>query len=171
MERFDQRNHVFAHVGDIIRVETPPEKVSRKGLGHIEQRYDPFLSPRLETAPLANILLRPEEIHGASGIGDVFEPVSKGNAGIGDQAFWFSVQHRAVLHFHSDRRAAIKARRIDPDRLSRKKPADRQRFEPSLAEPFLLAVYCDTVLGREVVKGGKRGDVIGVWVKPSREHR
>jgi hypothetical protein len=71
-------------VGNIIRVQASPEKIPGKGLGHIRQRDDPCLGAGLETAPVTNILFRPEEIHGASGIGYVFEPFPKRDGGIGD---------------------------------------------------------------------------------------
>ena len=54
-----------------------------------------------------------------------------------------------------------------PYRLAREKPADRQRFESSLAEPFLLAVYGDPVLGGEIVERREGYDVIGSRVQPS----
>jgi hypothetical protein len=170
LQSFDQLNHIFTHVGNIVRVQALSEKISGKGLGHIEHRNEPLLCTRLETAPFANILFRPEEIHGASGIGNVFEPFSKGDAGICDQAFGFCAEHSSVLHFHSNRRATIKTGCIDTDCFTREKPADRQRFEPSLAEPFLLAINSDTILGWKIVERRKRGDEIGVWIKPPREH-
>jgi hypothetical protein len=157
-------------VRNVIRFKALPEEIPGKGLGHIEHWNDPFFGARLETGPVANILFRPEEIHGASRIGNVFEPFSKRNAGICNQTSRFSALHHAVLHFHPDRLAAIKTGRIDPNGLSREKPADRQRFEPSLAEPFLMAIYRDAVLGWKIVERRKRGDEIGVRIKPSREH-
>jgi hypothetical protein len=90
-------------VGNVIFVQTSPEKVARKSLGHIEQRYDPFFGSRFETAPFVDVLFRPEEIHRASGIGDVFEPLPERETGVGDHASGFAVMHNAVLHFHTDR--------------------------------------------------------------------
>jgi len=40
------------------------------------------------------------------------------------------------------------------------KPADRQRFEPSLAKPLLLTIYSDVVLGGEVTEWRKRADIL-----------
>jgi hypothetical protein len=157
-------------VGNIISVQALPEEIPGKPLGHFKYRNDPFFRARLKAAPFANILFRPEEIHGASRIGNVVKPFSKRNRGIGHQTYRFSALHNAILHFHRDRRSTIKTRRIDPDGSSRKKPADRQRLEPSLAEPFLMAINADAVVGWKIVKRRKRGDVIGVWVKPPREH-
>ena len=96
------------------------------------------------------MLFRPEEIHGTSGIGQVGEPILKGNTRISHDTFRFCIQDCAIFHFHSDRRTAIQAGCIDLHGFTRKKPADRQRFESSLAEPLLLAVDGDAVLGGQV---------------------
>jgi hypothetical protein len=157
-------------VGNIIRVQASPEKIPGKGLGHIRQRDDPCLGAGLKTTPVANILFRPEEIHGASGIGNIFEPFSKRDRGISDQSSGFRAEQNPVLHFHPNRQAAIQAGRLDPDRFPGKKPADRQRFKPSLPEPFLPAVNGDAVLGGKIIKRRKGSDGIGVWKKPSGEH-
>jgi hypothetical protein len=53
------------------------------------------------------------------------------------------------------------------NRFPWKKPADRQRFKPSLAEPFLLTLNGNTVLRGEVVKGGKRSNQVCVGEEPS----
>ncbi|OGP77641.1 MAG: hypothetical protein A2V86_06475 [Deltaproteobacteria bacterium RBG_16_49_23] len=55
------------------------------------------------------------------------------------------------------------------NRLPGKKPADRQRFKSSLAEPFLLTLNGNTVLRREVVKGSERSDKVCVGEEPSRD--
>jgi hypothetical protein len=170
LQSFDELNHIFTHAGDIVCFQAPPEKISGKGLGHFKDGNDAFISARLETAPFTNISFRPEEIHGASGIGHVLKPFSKWDTGIGDETFRFSAQHHSIPHFHPNRRATIKTWRIDPDGFSRKKPADRQRFEPSLSEPFLKAINGDTIMSRKIVERRKRSDVIGVWIKPPRKH-
>jgi hypothetical protein len=54
-------------VGNIVGVQALSEKIPGKGLGHIKHKNDPFLTARLETAPFAKTLSRPEEIRGASG--------------------------------------------------------------------------------------------------------
>jgi len=115
------------------------------------------------------MLFRPEEIHGASGIGQVIEPILKGNTRISHNTFRFSVQDCSILHFYPDRRTAIQTGSFDLDCLAWKKPADRQRFEPSLSEPLLLTVDADAVLGGQVAKRRKRADVIGIWKYPGRK--
>ncbi len=101
------------------------------------------------------MFFRPEEIHGASGKGDVIAPLPEGDRHICHQSLGFALQDHSIPDFHTDGLPAIQTGRIDPDRLTRKQPADRQRFKPSLAEPLLLAVNSDTILRGEVVKRSK----------------
>ena len=115
------------------------------------------------------MLFRPEEIHGTSGIGQIVEPIPKGNTRISHDTFRFSVQNNTVFHFHFDRRTAIQTGRIDLHGFTRKKPADRQRFESSLAEPLLLTVDGDAVLGGKVAERRKRADVVGIGKQPGRK--
>ena len=115
------------------------------------------------------MLFRPEEIHGTSGIGQVGEPILKGNRCISHDTLRFSIQDGAIFHFHSDRRTAIQTGSIDLHCFTWKKPADRQRFESSLAEPFLLAVDGDAVLGGKVAERWERADVVGIGKQPGRK--
>jgi hypothetical protein len=115
------------------------------------------------------MLLRPEEVHGASGIGNILEPLPEGHSYIPDHTSRFSLQNNSVPDLHADGLSAVETRRIDLNRLSRKKPADRQRFKSSLAEPLLLAIDGDAILGGEIVEGSKRSDEIRIWKKPSRD--
>ena len=101
------------------------------------------------------MLFRPEEIHGTSGIGQVIEPILKRNAGISHDTFRLSIQDCAILHFNPDRGTAIQTGSFNFYCLAWKKPADRQRFEPSLAEPLLLTVDADAVLGGQVAERRK----------------
>jgi hypothetical protein len=118
-------HHIFLHVGHIICVQASSEKVARKSFRHIKQRNDPFFGARFETAPFMNMLFRPEEIHGTSGIGQVFEPLPERDASICDQTFRFCSLYHPVFHFNFNRRSAVKTWSIDLDCFSRKKPADR----------------------------------------------
>ena len=108
------------------------------------------------------MLFRPEEIHGASGIGNIFEPIPVRYGCIGYQTFRFGTLDRTIFHHHPHGRPAIKARGNDLDCFPWKEPADRQRFESSLPKPFLLSFNSDTVLGRKVVKGGERDYIVGI---------
>jgi hypothetical protein len=71
------------------------------------------------------MLFRPEEIHGASGIGEVIEPVPKGDWCECNQTFGVGFLYCTVLHFHSDRRPTVKTWCIDLNNFTRKEPADR----------------------------------------------
>jgi hypothetical protein len=113
------------------------------------------------------MLLRPEEVHGASGIGYVLEPLAEGDCHISYYFLRLCSKHPAVLHLHANGLSAVEAGGVDAHLFPREEPADCQRFKASLAEPFLLAVDGDTVLGREVVEGGKGGDVVRFREEPA----
>ena len=63
-----------------------------------------------------------------------------------DQSFGIGTQELAILDLDSNRFAAIETDRVNPDCFAWEKPADRQRFEGSLTEPFLLPIDGDSVL-------------------------
>ena len=70
-----------------------------------------------------------------------------------DYPFRLGVQDFAIPYLDSDGIPAVEAWGIDLDRFPRKKPADRQRFKRSLAEPLLLTVDRDAELIWKVVEG------------------
>ena len=78
--------------------------------------------------------------------------------------FRFGIQHNTISHLHPNRQPTIQTRRIDPHRLPRKEPADRQRFKPSLAKPLLLAVDGNSVLGGQVVEWSEGGNEIRLGI-------
>ena len=84
-----------------------------------------------------------------------------------DDSFRISLFNDAVTHFDGDGFTAIETRGVNANLFPRKQPADRQRFESSLREPFLLAVNADAKLGGLIVKRSERGDKIRIWVQPS----
>jgi hypothetical protein len=106
------------------------------------------------------MLFRPEEVHGASGIGNILRPPPIRYGHIPHEAFGFGSQDFPIADLHAYREATVKTGSIDLHCFAGKEPADRQRLEPSLAEPFLPAIDGDPVLGGEVVKGSKRGDIV-----------
>jgi hypothetical protein len=115
------------------------------------------------------MLFRPEEIHGASGIWQVFEPILKRNRCISHYTLRFCAQYFSILYFDSDRKTTIQTGGINLYCFAGKKPADRQRLEPSLAKPLLLTVDSDTVLGGEVAKWWEGADVVSIGEQPSRK--
>jgi hypothetical protein len=113
------------------------------------------------------MLFRPEEVHGRSGISDVFEPFPERNGYIGHVSGGFFIQNTAVLEDYLKRFTAVQTGEIDCYCFAGEEPADRQRFESSLAEPFLPAVDCDAIMGGEIVEGCKGDYVVGLRIKPS----
>jgi hypothetical protein len=122
-----------------------------------------------ETTPLLYVFLRPKEIHRASGIREVAKPLPKRDRGVGHKTFGVGALQLTIFHFNSDRRSTIETRGIDLNDLSRKQPADRQRFKPSLTEPLLLPLNRDAVLGSQVAERRERADVVRVRKKPGGE--
>ena len=101
------------------------------------------------------MLFRPEDVHGASGIGDVVEPLGEWNSYVSYYPLRVGAKENAVSYLHMEWLPAIQTGGIYTDYLSRKKPADCQRLKRSLTEPFLRAINRDAILGRKVVKRGK----------------
>ncbi len=85
----DETASILQTTGKIIRVQAPGKKITRKKFSHSRQFNDPFFSTRFETAPVTNVLSRPEEVHGTSAIRPVFGPFPKRNRGVPHQTFRF----------------------------------------------------------------------------------
>lgn len=98
---------------------------------------------------------------------DVFEPFPNRNGHIGHVSGGLFIQDPAFSDLDLQRFTTIQTGEIHRYRFAREEPADRQRFESSLAEPLLPAVDGDAVLGGKVVEGRKGDDVVGPWVPPS----
>ncbi len=109
------------------------------------------------------MLLRPEEVHRASGIGGVFKPLPKWHRYVRHQTLGLGSKDLPVTDLYPDRKPTIETGSIDLDRFSWKEPADCQRFEASLAKPFLLTLDGDPVLSGKIVKRGEGGDIVGIW--------
>jgi len=112
------------------------------------------------------VLFRPEEVHGASGIGKVFNPPPERDSDITDDLIGTFAHDFPIPGFYEERLSAIQTGGVHPHRFTRKKPADRQRFKTSLAEPSLLTVKGNAVLGGKIIKRGERGDEIRSGMKP-----
>jgi hypothetical protein len=168
---FDEFSQVFLHMRGVVGVQPLGEHPARKETDNRGQFVDALFGTRLKASPIADMLFRPEEIHGASGVGQIVEPLFEGNGGVSHDALWLCLLNRPVHHLHPDGSTAIQAGRIDPHAFSRKKPADRQRFEPSLGGPLLLAVDRDAVLGGDMAEGREGTDVIGARGQPAGKTR
>jgi hypothetical protein len=158
---------IFEHVGDIILIHAPFEVGPGEKLDHIGQGCDSFLAAFGKGIPMANMLFRPEEVHGASGVSWIFKPFPKRNRDIGHVSRGVFIQYFAVSEHHSEWFTAIETRKIYGYRLARKEPADRQRFKSSLAEPFLLPIYGDMVLGGKIIERGEGNNEISSRGEPS----
>lgn len=112
------------------------------------------------------MLFRPEEIHTRSPVRPIFRGPANFTISISREGVRLDRKHRLIPHLHYHRLPAIEARSVHTYRLSRKKPANRQRLKPSLSEPFLLSIYGDAILSRQIVKGRKGSDIVGTRVKP-----
>jgi hypothetical protein len=87
------------------------------------------------------MLFRPEEIDPASRAGKISFPGSYGDINIGTNVRRILAYDDAISYFHTHGISAVQTRRFDHGCFSWKKPADRQRLESSLSEPFLLPVH------------------------------
>lgn len=121
----------------------------------------------VELRPALPMFFRPEEVHGTSGEGDIGQPFYKRHRYVADNFSRFLLLYFAVTYIDTDRFAAIRARRFDVDCFSGKKPADRQRFEGSLAEPLLPAIDRNPILCWKVVERCERYDQIATRVEPA----
>jgi hypothetical protein len=65
------------------------------------------------------MLFRPEEVHCASGIAEVFEPFRKRNRHVSVKTQGLLIQHPAVFHFEAKHLAAIQTGKVHPYRLLR----------------------------------------------------
>ena len=110
------------------------------------------------------MVFRPEEVHGASGIGWVFKPFPERHRDIRHQTFRLGSKDLPVSNLHSNREPTVETGSIDLNCFPREKPADRQRFKASLTEPSLLPFNGDSILSGKVVERGKGGYVIGIWM-------
>ena len=144
----------------IIRLQPPAKEFTREYLYQIIQGNDSLLVTGIELGPIPDMLFRPEEIHGASGIRKVFVPFPHGNSHISHHPFRLIPEENAIFYIHPHRQPAIQAGRIDPNGLPGKKPADCQRFKSSLTKPLLVTIDRQAVLGRKIVEGGEGADIV-----------
>jgi hypothetical protein len=97
------------------------------------------------------------------------EPFPERYSHVANDILGLHFQEDPISDFNLNGLSAIQARGIDANRFAGKKPADRQRFKTSLAEPFLLTIDGNSVLGREIIKRSKGSNEIRIGEKPSRD--
>lgn len=156
----DHLPYVFFHIREVIRIQAPFKKVGRKHGQQALQLRDAACGGRIVSGPAFQVFFRPEEKHGASGIGDIRLPFGHRNGNMADQSFGIGFFDDAVTHLYGDGLTAVKARGLDAYLFPGEQPADRQRFERSLGKPFLFALDAHPELGGLVVERGKRRDEV-----------
>ncbi len=156
----EQFRPVPESLGKVIGLQPPAKILAREKLDQVRQWNDAIFGGRIKADPVTNVFFRPEEVHGASGITDVFVPIPKWNGHVPHDTFRFGIQNNSISHLHPNRQPAIQTWCIYPHRFPWKEPADCQRFEPSLGKPLLLAVDGYSVLGGKIIEWGKGGDEI-----------
>jgi len=139
----------------VVGVEAPSEVANRKQLDQLVKGEDALAGSGGELRPPASVFFRPEEVHGASGKGQLPSPLAERHGDMANDRVGFGGDDGAIPHLDMHRFTAVEARCINSYQFPRCEPADRQRFETSLAEPAVLVVNGDAVLGREVAERGK----------------
>lgn len=75
-------SNVFLSARDPIEIHSSAEVWPGKKLYEVEERNDPVHCRGIEPGPVSYVLFRPEEVHGASGIRSVLEPLPERNCHI-----------------------------------------------------------------------------------------
>jgi len=114
------------------------------------------------------MFFRPEEVHARSAIRTGFLRTAHFTIHVTNDCLRLNEEYFFILHFNHHGLSAVQTVGVETHYLTGKKPANRQRFESSLGEPFLLSVYGNAILGRLVVEGWKRGNPVCLRVEPAR---
>ena len=153
-KRLHESTDILLHVRDVVGLHALTEEVAREHFEQVVHGDDARLGFGFELFPVSEMFFRPEEVHGASGEARVLHPLEERHRYVPNDAVGLFLCNLAVLYFHVDGLAAIEAGRVDIDGFTGEEPADRQRFERSLAEPLLLTFDGDAVLVLKIVKRG-----------------
>jgi hypothetical protein len=89
-------------VGHISRIHALGHNINRKKFSQSREVDDAFFGTWPETAPVANMLSRPEEVHSASAIGKVLEPFLKRYRRVPHQTFRLGTLDETVFYLHPD---------------------------------------------------------------------
>jgi len=111
---------IFPAAGDPIRIQSPTKIIARKKLDQLSQRNNAFLGRRVETGPVSDMLFRPEEVHGASGIGNVFHPPPERYGYVSHETLRIGAEDFPVPDLYPDRKPAIQTGGIYLHRFPRK---------------------------------------------------
>ena len=114
------------------------------------------------------MLFRPEEVHVRSPVSPARALNPDGGDRVTHDICGLGRQQLFVAHHDDHRLAAVQTGGVHPYCLTRKKPANRQRFKSSLGEPFLFTVDGNPILVRQIVKGSDRNDLVGFRMQKKR---
>jgi hypothetical protein len=98
-------------------------------------------------------------------------PLVQGGARVADSLLRADFENFRTSHPHTDTVSAMQTPGVDFDFLTGEKMAHGQRFEASLAIPFLYAVYTDEMMIRKTGERCPRPNVISVRCHPCKKKR
>jgi hypothetical protein len=114
------------------------------------------------------MLFRPEEVHVRSPVSATWSLDADGSDRVCHDGVRLDRQYLLVAHHDSHGLPAVQTGRVHPHCFAWEEPADRQRFKPSLCEPFLLPIDRNAVLVRQVIKRSDRHDLIRLRMEKER---
>ena len=68
---------ILPDTGDVIRLQPLFKHIHGEQLNHVRERDDTLFRIGIEQGPVSDMLFRPEEVHGASGIWKSLQPVGE----------------------------------------------------------------------------------------------
>jgi hypothetical protein len=80
-------------------------------------------------------------------------PLVQRSDGITDRLLWAEFENIRITHKHMDMHSAVQTPAVNRDFSAREKMAHGQRFQPSLAIPFLNPVHTYLVMVGQVGEG------------------
>jgi hypothetical protein len=107
------------HAGEIITIHSLLKERPGEKLEQVRHRQNALIGAFEKGLPVADVLFRPEEIHGASGIAQVFKPFPERHGHAGHVSRGFIIQDRPVPDDHPERFAAIETGEIHSHCLAR----------------------------------------------------
>jgi hypothetical protein len=95
--------NILLETGNVIRIQSFCKQIAGKQFQQHRQLQDTLFRACPEAAPSFHMLFRPKEVHCASGIWQIFEPVPERHGCVRHQALGFRALDFPVLHIHADR--------------------------------------------------------------------
>ncbi len=163
---------VFIGPREIVPLKTVSMEGAAENLRPMGNRHNGLFRHRVVMGPALRMFFRPEEVHAASGHPPGHfsgQGPGEGDVHVPHGRRWGDLEYILVPHAYRDGFAAIQAAGIDADLSAGEKPAHGQRFDPSLAVPFLLSPYRDEKVGRHVGKRRPGLHVVRVFHEPARD--